>query len=248
MLDTPVGARIEWTRSGCAGGSLDAPESVLDGVARLLDAGCNAVGGVSVIHGVTREMCERHMRGEIPNPSGVVEAILTHLVSMVFQVPCAHAPLPYYQSVKDRSTNNPRASAEFISTPHYFSVLKGLARAPRLVAVDDLEHPPSECLTVNSVGAIVAPATALGGLPGLAAEFHGIPLIAVRENKTILTLTAERLGMRDVIEVESYLEAAGVVLALRNGIAIESLRRPIQRAEILESTANLISRGKAPAA
>ena len=235
MLDERVGARIEWAASGSASGTLAAPDAVLDGVARLLDAGCDAVGGVSVIHGISREMCERHMRGEIPNPSGVIEAILTHLISKVFRVPCAHAPLPYYQSVKDRSTTNPRASAEFISTPHYFSVLKGLVRAPRLVPIDDLERPPAECLTVNSIGAIVLPATALGGLPALAAEHHGIPLIAVRDNATILAMTAERLGMSDVIEVDSYLEAAGVVLALRSGISIESLRRPIVRAELMEA-------------
>lgn len=235
MLDGPVGAQIEWTRSGSASGSLDSPDTVLDGVARLLDAGCDAVGGVSVIHGVTREICERHMRGEIPNPSGVIEAILTHLVSKVFRVPCAHAPLPYYQEVKDRSTDNPRASAEFISTPHYFSVLKGLARAPRLIAIDDLDHPPAECLTVSSIGAIVVPGTALGGLPALAAEFHGIPLIAVQENTTILAMTADRLGMQEVIEVKSYLEAAGVILALRSGISLESLRRPIVRAELIDA-------------
>ena len=237
LLDGPVGAHIEWARSGAAGGTLDAPDAVLDGVARLVDAGCDAVGGVSVIHGVSREMCERHMRGEIPNPSGVIEAIITHLVSKIFRVPCAHAPLPYYQDVKDRTTTNPRASAEFISTPHYFSVLKGLSRAPRLVALDDLERPPAECLTVNTVGAIVAPATALGGLPALAAEFHGIPLVAVRENTTILSMTAERLGMYDAIAVDSYLEAAGVVLALRSGITLESLRRPIARAELMRSLA-----------
>jgi hypothetical protein len=137
--------------------------------------------------------------------------------------------------MKARSTTNPRSSAELISTPHYFSVLKGLARAPRLVALDDLDRPPAGCLTVNSVGAIVAPATALGGLPALAAELHGIPLIAVRENATILSMTAERLGMRDVIEVESYFEAAGVVLALKSGLSLESLRRPIVRAEFMDA-------------
>jgi hypothetical protein len=235
MLDAPVGARIEWTGSGSASGLLESPDVVLDGVTRLLDAGCEAVGGVSVIHGVSHEMHERHLRGEIPNPSGAIEAILTHLVSKVFRVPCAHAPLPYYQKMKERSTTNPRASAELISTPHYFSVLKGLARAPRLVALDDLDHPPAGCLTVNYVGAIVAPATALGGLPALAAELHGIPLIAVRENATILSMTAERLGMRNVIEVGSYLEAAGVVLALKSGLSLESLRRPIVRAEFMDA-------------
>jgi hypothetical protein len=177
-------------------------------------------------------MCERHVRGEIPNPSGAVEAILTHLISKVFRVPCAHAPLPYYADLKDRSTENPRASAEFISTPHYFSVLKGLSRAPEIVELDDLGGSPAERLTIDHVGAIVAPATALGGVPALAAEFHGVPLIAVRENRTILDMTAERLAMENVIEVESYLEAAGVITALRSGIAIESLRRPLARVEV----------------
>lgn len=243
VLEAAVGARIEWLPSGSAGGTLDSPDAVLDAVARLIDAGCEAVGGVSVIHGVTREMFERHMRGEIPNPSGAVEAVLTHLISKVFRVPCAHAPLPYYQEAKDRTTTNPRASAEMISTPHYFSVLKGLARAPRIVEVDDLDRPPADSVTVSSVGAVVAPATALGGLPALAAELHGIPLVAVRDNTTILDMTAERMGMQNVIEVESYLEAAGVVLALRSGIALESLRRPIARAEILAAASSLRAQG-----
>jgi hypothetical protein len=174
------------------------------------------------------------VRGEFPYPSGGVVAILTHLISKVFRLPCAHAPLPYYADLKDRSTDNPRSSAEFISTPHYFSVLKGLSRAPEIVALEDLTRPPAETLTVDHIGAIVVPATALGGVPALAAEFHGVPLIAVRENETILDMTAERLGMENVIEVDSYLVATGVVAALRSGIALESLRRPLVRAELLD--------------
>jgi hypothetical protein len=52
-------------------------------------------------------------------------------------------------------------------------------------------------------------------------------LIAVKENQTVLNITNEKMEMRNVIEVNSYLEAAGVVVALREGISIESLRRPI---------------------
>ena len=37
-----------------------------------------------------------------------------------------------------------------------------------------------------------------------------------------------------MIEVDSYLEAAGVVVALANGIALESLRRPIGRVRVLD--------------
>ena len=56
----------------------------------------------------------------------------------------------------------------------------------------------------------------------MVSEFSDIPLIAVRENKTILTVTNEKMRMRNVIEVGSYLEAAGVLIALREGISLAS--------------------------
>jgi hypothetical protein len=230
VLDQEMGVEIGWSPSGCAVGTLRNVETLLRGVERLLAAGCDAIGGVSVIHGVSEEMFARHQRGEIPNPSGGVEAIITHLVSKLFRVPTAHAPLPYYQDLKRPDTANPRAAAEFISTPHYFCVLKGLQRAPRLRALASLEAARPGWLTLENVGAVVAPAGALGGIPALAAEWNGIPLIAVRENASVLRVGNDALGMANVIEVESYLEAAGLVLALREGIVPASLRRPLRPA------------------
>ncbi|MCW5981846.1 MAG: DUF3326 domain-containing protein [Bryobacteraceae bacterium] len=227
VLDEEIGVRIEWSRTGCAAGTVLRPEAILDAVELLIARGAQAAGGVSVIHGVTAEMFARHLAGEIPNPSGGIEAIITHLISKIFRIPTAHAPLPYYQDIKEKSTRNPRASAEFISTPHYFSVLKGLAKAPRIVPAADLWNLPPHFISLNNVIAIVTPASCLGGIPALAAEFNDIPLIAVRENQTILDITNARMRMPNAIEVESYLEAAGVILALREGIALESLRRPL---------------------
>lgn len=231
ILDEESGVEIEWSATGCAVGTVANIAPILDAVEHLISHGINAVGGVSVIHGVTGEMFARHLRGEMPNPSGGIEAIITHLISKLFRLPTAHAPLPYYQNIKDKSTQNPRAAAEFISTPHYYSVLKGLARAPRLVAISDLNSVPAHLISVNNVGAIVMPAQCLGGLPALAAEFSDIPLIAVDENKTILDLDNEKMGMANVIHVNSYLEAAGAIAALREGISLESVRRPLGAAK-----------------
>ncbi len=235
ILDDEIGVRIEWSESGCAVGVVLRPETVLDGVQLLIARGAEAIGGVSVIHGVTREMFAQHLNGEIPNPSGGVEAIITHLISKVFRVPTAHAPLPYYQGLKGTDTSNPRASAEFISMPHYYCVLKGLAKAPRFVPIDDLDRCPAPLITANNVGAVVVPASCLGGIPVLAAEYSGIPIIAVRENATVLHVTNREMHIDNVIEVGSYLEAAGVILALRNGIALPSLTRPIHGARQVTS-------------
>lgn len=234
QLKEELGVRIAWTESGCAVGTVLRPAAILEAVDGLIAHGATAVGGVSVIHGVTQEMFAKHLRGEMPNPSGGVEAIITHLISKIYRIPTAHAPLPYYQDVKETGTHNPRASAEFISTPHYFCVLKGLAKAPRLAPLSSLDNPPSHLITVNHIGAIIAPASCLGGVPALAAEYSGIPLIAVRENNTVLNVTNDKMEMANVIEVGSYLEAAGVVVALREGISLESLRRPIDCAREVE--------------
>ena len=201
MLRNETGIEIAWTATGCAAGTIRDPETILQSVEQLLAEGVQAVGGVSVIQGVAAQEFSSHLRGESPNPSGGIEAIITHLISKVFRVPTAHAPLPYYQDVKEQSTSNPRASAEFISTPHYFSVLKGLARAPRLVPLASLDDVSPPLLSVNNIGAIVMPATCLGGILALSAELNDIPLVAVEENDTILNVTNAAMQMRNVIPV-----------------------------------------------
>ncbi len=93
MLREELRVRNQWSEMGCAVGTVLKPEAILDAVEVLISHEVDAVGGVSVIHGVTRHMSSRHLRGEIPNPSVGVEAIITHLVSKVFRIPTAHAPV-----------------------------------------------------------------------------------------------------------------------------------------------------------
>jgi Protein of unknown function (DUF3326) len=234
VLRQEPGIKIAWSEMGCAVGTVLNPEAILEAVQYLLSRGAQAIGGVSVIHGVTKEMFSKHLRGEIPNPSGGIEAIITHLISKLFRIPTAHAPLPYYQGIKEKHPVNPRASAEFISSPHYFCVLKGLAKAPRLVPISDLNSVPADLISLNNIGAIITPGDCLGGIPALVAEFSDIPLIAVKDNTTLLNVTNQKLQMHNVIEVSSYLEAAGVVVALREGISLDSLRRPLHGAKRVE--------------
>jgi hypothetical protein len=61
----------------------------------------------------------------------------------------------------------------------------------------------------------------------LACAERGVPVIAV-ENPCVLQVTAEALGLEAIV-VSSYSEAAGVVLALREGLDPGALRRPLGR-------------------
>ena len=63
----------------------------------------------------------------------------------------------------------------------------------------------------------------------LAAMAQQIPVIAVKENRNIMKNDLDDYPFADgkLIRVDNYLEAGGVMQALRSGVSLESLRRPI---------------------
>jgi hypothetical protein len=72
-----------------------------------------------------------------------------------------------------------------------------------------------------------AVAPRLAGEAVLCGLERGVPVIAVEENVSVLEVTAERLGV-EVLRAVSYAEAAGWVLALREGLDPQALRHPLR--------------------
>ena len=72
------------------------------------------------------------------------------------------------------------------------------------------------------------------GLPTIAALEQGIPVIAVRENRNLMRNDLSHLPWqkRQFIPVDNYLEAVGVMNALKAGVALESVRRPIEGTKV----------------
>ena len=67
----------------------------------------------------------------------------------------------------------------------------------------------------------------------LACVERGVPLICVA-NPSVLSVTAEALGLQSgVLHASSYAEAAGFVMALREGISPTALQRPLPGLERL---------------
>ncbi|MCH8343163.1 MAG: DUF3326 domain-containing protein [Planctomycetes bacterium] len=165
----------------------------------------------------------------VVNPWGGVEAMLTHAVSGIFNVPSAHAPMMESTAVANMNfgTVEPRKAAEMVSTTFFNCVLKGLQRSPRLVMdAEAMRHP--SVLTAANISVLVQPDKCIG-LPTLAALEQGIPVIAVRENTTIMRNRLEELPWApgQFHSVANYLEAAGLTLTMRAGISVESIRRPL---------------------
>ena len=228
-LYPPMMMESEFTDFGTAAGKIDGLErlfAVIEEQEGLYDA----VAISSVI--LTPE--EFHQEyfdaaGKMVNPWGGVEAMLTHAVSSRFNVPSAHSPMFESQEIANRDPGvvEPRMAAEAISLTFFESVLKGLHRSPRILT-DSSQMSEPGVISASDISCLVIPDGCVG-LPTLAALEQGIPVIAVRENENLMDNDLTRLPWRsDQLRiVENYWEAAGVLCAIRGGIAPESVRRPI---------------------
>ena len=166
--------------------------------------------------------------GKMVNPWGGVEAMLTHALSSVFNVPTAHSPMFESREIAnlDPGIVDPRMAAEAVSMTFLQCTLKGLQRSPRIIT-DAGEMARPEVFTASDVSCLVIPDGCLG-LPTLAALEQGIPVIAV-ENQNLMRNDLSDLPWADgqFFRVNNYLEAVGVLATLRAGIDCDSVRRPL---------------------
>jgi Protein of unknown function (DUF3326) len=222
----PIGTRCTRHGSGAYVGQIDHPEVLLAAGERLLSAGATALAVTTNVQDLPADDYMSHFAGAHPNPVGGAEAVVSHLLTRVLQVPAAHAPmLNFKQFDVPGRVVDARSAGEFVSASGLACVLIGLRRAPQFAARS--RGPVSASISLDDVIAVVAPATALGSVPVLSAVERGISVIAVKDNTSILDVTAAGLGLSGVIEVDGYLAAAGALLALRSGIGIENVRRPL---------------------
>jgi hypothetical protein len=233
-----------YAEHGHATGAYGDLGALLDALEHVQDAGARSIGLVSSID-VPQPVREAYYRGEpIPNPWGSAEAILTHTATSYFPVTAAHSPLLLeVEHTCFGTLGDPRDGAELISSAFLCSMVRGLARAPALLPASRSPqaagHGGGQRLTADQVRAVVMPESAVGNIPFFAALDRRIPLILVRGNQTAGGVTPARLGLavdelgpaRTLYTVASYMEAAGLLLALRDGIAPAALMRPIRGVE-----------------
>jgi len=165
------------------------------------------------------------------NPWGGIEAMLTHSVALAFEMPCAHSPMSVSLEESNHTFSHlgiiePRKASETFSRTYLYCILKGLHRAPRIV-----QHGG---LTVADVSCLLIPDGCIG-LPTLAALEQDIPVIAVKENKNLMRNRLQDLPFKPgkLFIVENYLEAAGVMTALKAGVAPATVRRPLSGTRVL---------------
>jgi hypothetical protein len=220
--DAPLGVSLRQGPSGASWGSLERPDALLRAGERLVAAGATAIAVVARFpEDPASEALAAYRAGSGVDALAGAEAVISHLLVRHLGIPCAHAPA--LAPLAPDPALDPRAAAEELGYTFLPCVLVGLSRAP------DLRPEPAvgaSLLHGRDVGAVVVPAGALGGEAVLACAERGVPLISVVGNACVLEVGAAALGL-ETIPVAGYAEAAGVVLALREGIDPAALRRPL---------------------
>ncbi len=216
----PLDLRLAGGAFGSTHGEIANPQVLLEASRQAVGGGGEAIALVARMPEVPVDLAEAYAHGSGADPIGGLEAILSHMVVDALMVPCAHAP---YEPFDEEGVVDPRVAAETIGLTFLPCILEGLARAPRYLP---LAEALAGDLTIAGVDAVVAPWEACGGIPMLVAAERGIPLIAVKTGVAAGGVTPDQLGI-PALEASSYLEAAGLLLALREGLSPGTLRRPV---------------------
>lgn len=233
-MENPIKMYADYSDSGRAIGKISGIERVLEILDKYKDE-YDTIAITSVID-VDEKLHKSYFKssGEIVNPWGGVEALLTHTLSTLYDVPSAHSPMMESNEVLnwDLGIVDPRMSAEAISTSFLFCILKGLQRSPKIINNPD-ELPNEGLISVSNLSCIVIPDGCVG-IPTLAALEQNITVIAVRENKNQMQNQLEKLPFKEnkLFIVDNYLEAVGVMNAIKAGINPNTVRRPIQKTNI----------------
>ncbi len=225
VTDEVVGSRSFQNESGAFSGEIGNPSTLIRGMEKLLKNRTHEIDVFAVatqIH-IPEDALERYHRGEIPDPHGGLEAVTSHMLSWRSGKMVAHAPLLSREEIYtllEMTTVEPRAAGEIIGGIGFLGcVFAGLSRAPNvhfLSRPNELLSP--DWLSLDDVAVVVAPWNALGGYPMLVSAENDIPIIAVRDNTTVLEVTKESLHYGDhVISVNNYLEAMALVKRITRG-------------------------------
>lgn len=175
-------------------GSVKNISTILESGKRLLEKGADAL---AIVCRFEDDDFDDYSNGIGVDPVGGVEAIISHYISKELKVPCAHSPafddITISQDIVDA-----RCSAEYITPTYLPCILLGLSQAPTL-------NFDNTGLSINDLKFLVMPYNCLGSIPVFEALKRNINVYAIKENKTVLDITADKIS-NNIIVIDTYQE------------------------------------------
>ena len=224
ITDEPVGIVISDELSGLSSGYVRNPETLIKAGKSLINQGITAIAIVTRFPDeIDVEHVNLYREGEGIDIIAGVEAVISHLISKYLKIPCAHAPA--LAPIDLKVNLDPRAAAEEIGYTFLPSVLIGLSTAPDLIDLKDFNNKVT--VYPHDIESIVVPSGALGGEAVLACMERDLNIIAVK-NEGVLNVSNKWFDYKKLFSVNNYLEAAGLLMAIREGINYKSIQRPLK--------------------
>lgn len=179
--------------SGVSMGNVKNLETIKDAACKLIQNGAEAI---AIVCRFPDEQGDDYANGIGVDPVGGVEAIISHYISKELKIPCAHAPA-FDDITISTDIVDSRCSAEYITPTFLPCILIGLSQAPKLSQ--------TEGIGIDDTDFLVVPYNALGGIPVLEMIKRNKTVYAIKENKSVLDVTPDKLGINCIV-LESYKE------------------------------------------
>ena len=224
ITDEPVGIVISDELSGFSSGYVRNPETLIKAGKSLINQGITAIAIVTRFPDeIDVENVNLYREGKGIDVIAGVEAVISHLISKYLKIPCAHAPA--LAPIDLKVNLDPRAAAEEIGYTFLPSVLIGLSTAPDLIDLKDYNDKVT--ISPHDIDSIVVPSGALGGEAVLACMERDLNIIAVK-NEGVLNVSDKWFDYKKLFKVDNYIEAAGLLIAIKEGINYKSINRPLK--------------------
>ena len=204
ITENDVGVEFYLTEDGISVGRVNNIETIGMACEKLLEQGCNAIAIVCLFDDA-EDTNLNYANGQGADPVGGVEAIISHYISKHYKVPCAHSPAFIDYTIHSEIVS-PKSASEYITPTFLPCILLGLSQAPKIST--DL----SLGLNITDVDFLIMPHNSLGAIPVLEATKRNIPIYAIKENSTELSVTRENLNLKNIIEIDTYDNALNKIL------------------------------------
>lgn len=190
----PVGVDFFTTENDISSGAVDCPQTLIEAGKKLINRGAQVLAVVCLFDEPPEDDYES---GEGVDIVGGVEAVISHYISKELFCPCVHAPAFADVSIQG-SLVSPKCSAEYITPTFLPCLMFGLDNAP--LFAENTE----KAVTNKNLDAVLMPCDSLGGSIVFDAIKNDIPVYAVKENKTVLSVDKKALGLEQITELETY--------------------------------------------
>ena len=186
-----AGIKFTITDNDISTGSIENPETLLEASETLLAKGAEAIALVCIFD-EPEVYNPDYAKGLGTDPAGGVEAVISHYITKELLVPCAHSPAfadyKIYPDIVDI-----KSAAEYITPTFLPCILLGLNQAPKLSKTSGIR--------VDEVDFLIMPYDAAGAVPVFEALKRNIDIYFIKENKTSLDVTPEKLKLKGNIKI-----------------------------------------------